>query len=643
MLIDLECPMRVSSFTRLLLIVLSAISIALAAVLLWASQTINALNQQTTSYNQLKNKVVVDLANSLQDYLAYGDNQYLTLAKSHIASVEQNLSILPASISSSLQSQLTQLQSGIDGKYLSLGKLSGNKNALIDNALNEMADYASALSQYAQKAQSSSDQTRFYVLANAYQTNVVQLVMALKENNLESTNLVLKELTRIAKEIENLPLLGVFDPTIDEDELMLTGDETEDLGEEIQAELVSLPNRLPKELANTKRLNEQREMGISSLRQEISSLTNSILVAEKQLRDEQRLIEERVFYTLLVAVLGLFVIAAVVYFTQRKQVLTPVRALRNAFSKLIENDNLEHIHVDNPKTEMGEIAHYFNQLIEKQKIEAEERAETLQLVSDFLANMSEQLKVMLTTSEQSINEVVQSESLLSQVTEIGEQVNEINGTVKNNAELTFSAMETSVSQSESMLVASNKTQQQVQTGMDSVEQLLKGVNDVASVLEVINAIAEQTNLLALNAAIESARAGEHGRGFAVVADEVRQLAKQTQNSLQSIKQQLDGLTLSSQQVSQQMVDLAQNASQQTESATQLKETASGVADNALSASEVANQASNFALEQSNYLSEFSHAMAQLKARVQDSNKQVQGIQIDLEQKMVQIRTSLGLQ
>lgn len=635
--------MRVSSFTRLLLVVLSAISIALAVVLLWASQTINTLNQQTVSYNQLKNTVVVDLANSLQDYLTYGDNQYLTLAKSHIESVEQKLTILPASISSSLQAQLTQLKIGIDGKYLALGKLSGNKNALIDHALNEMADYASALSQYAQKAQSSNGQTRFYVLANAYQTNVVQLVIALKENNLESTNLVLTELTRVAKEIENLPLLGVFDPNIDEDELMLTGDEPEDLGEEIQAELVSLPNRLPKELANTKRLNEQRELGISSLREEISTLTNSILTAEKQLRDEQALIEKRVFYTLLVAVVGLFVIAAVVYFTQRKQVLTPVRALRNAFSKLIENDNLEHIQTDNPKTEMGEIAQYFNQLIEKQKLEAQERAETLQLVSDFLANMSEQLNVMLTASEQSIDEVVQSETLLSQVTEIGEQVNDINGTVKNNAELTFSAMETSVSQSESMLVASNKTQQQVQSGMDSMDQLLKGVSDVASVLEVINSIAEQTNLLALNAAIESARAGEHGRGFAVVADEVRQLAKQTQSSLQSIKQQLDGLTLSSQQVSQQMGELADNASQQTKSATQLKETASSVADNALSASEVANQASSFALEQSNYLNGFSRAMAQLKTRVQQSNTQVQGIQSDLEQKMVQIRHSLGLQ
>ncbi|MFY8352184.1 methyl-accepting chemotaxis protein [Pseudoalteromonas sp. SSM20] len=635
--------MRVSSFTRLLLVVLSSISIALAVVLYWASQTINTLNQQTIAYNQLKNTIVVDLANSLQDYLSYGDNQFLTQAKNNISAVEQKLSILPSSISDTLQAQLNQLQQGIDGKYRALGKLSGNKNALIDHALNEMSDYASALSQYAEKAEASTSQQRFYVLANAYQTQVVKLSIALKENNLESTSLVLEDLARIANNIERLPLLGVFDPDVDQDELMLTGEEAEDLGEEILAELVSLPNRLPKELENTKRLNDEREEGISSLRGEIKNLTNSILAAEKQLRDEQAEIEQKVFYTLFVAVIALFLIAAIVYFTQRKQVLTPVRALRNAFSKLIENDNLEHIYTDNPKTEMGEIALYFNQLIEKQKQEAQERAETLQLVSDFLASMSDQLQLMLTASEQSISEVEQSEGLLSQLTEIGEQVSEINGTVKNNAELTFAAMENSVGQSESMLVASNETQQQVQLGMVSMEQLLKGVNDVASVLEVINTIAEQTNLLALNAAIESARAGEHGRGFAVVADEVRQLAKQTQNSLQSIKQQLDGLGVSSQQVSQQMLELAENARQQTESATQMKENASNVAENALSASEVANQASNFALEQSNYLNAFSNAMQQLKSRVKDSNNQVQGIQTDLEQKMVQIRHSLGLQ
>lgn len=635
--------MRVSSFTRLLLVVLSSISVALAAVLIWASQIINTLNQQTVSYNQLKNTLVVELANSLQDYLSKGDNQYLSQAKTHISSIDKQLSILPDSISTHLSGQLLQLTQGIDGKYLALGKLSGNQNALVDNALNEMADYASALSQYAEKGSDLNSRQAFFRLANEYQTYVVKLTIALKQNNIAKATNELSVIKQIAKKIESLPLLGVFDPNIDEDELMLTGDEPEDLGEEILSELSSLPNRLPKELANTQQINKQREIGVDELRQEISDLTTSILSAESQLRREQQAIEKQVFYILFVAVVMLFIIAGVVYFMQRSQVLRPVRALRNAFSKLIESDNLEYIQSNNEKTEMGEIATFFNQLIEKQKREAEERAEMLTLVNDFLANMSEQLVTILNASERSIDEVVQSESLLSQVTEIGEQVSEINGTVKNNAEQTFSAMQSSVTQSESMLLASNQTQHQVQSGMDSMEQLLKGVNDVASVLEVINSIAEQTNLLALNAAIESARAGEHGRGFAVVADEVRQLAKQTQSSLQSIKDQLDGLTLSSKQVSQQMQELANNAEQQTTSAMQLKETASDVSQNALSASEVATQASTFAVEQSNYLLEFSSAMGKLKSRVQNSNAQVQNIQSDLEQKMVQIRTSLGLQ
>jgi methyl-accepting chemotaxis protein len=72
----------------------------------------------------------------------------------------------------------------------------------------------------------------------------------------------------------------------------------------------------------------------------------------------------------------------------------------------------------------------------------------------------------------------------------------------------------------------------------STNQLILQLNSNSRTINemsgTIRAIAAQTNLLALNAAIEAARAGESGRGFAVVADEVRRLALHSQESAAEI-------------------------------------------------------------------------------------------------------------
>ena len=95
--------------------------------------------------------------------------------------------------------------------------------------------------------------------------------------------------------------------------------------------------------------------------------------------------------------------------------------------------------------------------------------------------------------------------------------------------------------------------------MGEVEKLASSSEKIGSVLEVIRAIAEQTNLLALNAAIEAARAGEAGRGFAVVADEVRNLAKRTQDSVEEIRQVIEGLQSGTREVVSSMHSSHQQA------------------------------------------------------------------------------------
>jgi len=74
-----------------------------------------------------------------------------------------------------------------------------------------------------------------------------------------------------------------------------------------------------------------------------------------------------------------------------------------------------------------------------------------------------------------------------------------------------------------------------------MHKLATEADEIGSVVGAISDIAEQTNLLALNASIEAARAGDAGRGFSVVAGEVKELANQTSQATDRIRQQVEGI------------------------------------------------------------------------------------------------------
>ena len=136
------------------------------------------------------------------------------------------------------------------------------------------------------------------------------------------------------------------------------------------------------------------------------------------------------------------------------------------------------------------------------------------------------------------------QSVNAKVIEMGDNMSAINSeavTLNDNSDKMNMAGQ-NVSESMTLVLTSSHT------ASDIIVQLIEQVNEtnkaIASIneaVELISDITSQTNLLSLNASIEAARAGQAGRGFAVVASEIKQLADQSSQGADSIKNIADNI------------------------------------------------------------------------------------------------------
>ncbi len=198
--------------------------------------------------------------------------------------------------------------------------------------------------------------------------------------------------------------------------------------------------------------------------------------------------------------------------------------------------------------EVGELAKWFNTFTDKLRTMIKDiagNADTLNMSSSELSDLSSLMTggsdQMASKSSAVTASADEMNSNMDSVAAAMEEASMNTGMVATAAEQMIGTINEIAQNSEKAAVITNEAVIQSKNASGRVEALGIAAQAIGKVTETITDISEQTNLLALNATIEAARAGEAGKGFAVVANEIKELARQTAEATQDIKEKIQGI------------------------------------------------------------------------------------------------------
>jgi len=651
--------MRIITISRIATVMLTLLALSLAVILYWGLDKLNQSFVSTLNYSELHRQVAVDVRAKIQTYLTTGDATFNSQALADLDYLNQQiLPSLPASLAKQLKPVADALYSGLSNEFLGAGKLAGDEQALLYQNERETAAALKRLENYALKAIEQQPQTAMaYLQATLRLTRLLSEIKSLREKFWSNGNDVYVQQIDKAREqynqelqkVERLPRIGLYPVEQENEYASLAGwavraknANAEEQGDEILRQLSSLHQRYPLEMQRSIQGLQARADSSNQVNQLINNLEQEIIQGQQyvnQSKDKIELLVKNLFFAF---VAGLLLMAVMLYEFQKRFVINNLAKLQSALAALVEQGDLSMVGMNADRTELGQIAALFNQLIANMQRQQQEKNQQLQDIGVTLEQLLSSFDSIITNADTTREQLQQARVISQELNQLAHQVNDSSAKVRRFAEETASLMSNSENSAGEVVIAGEQAINKIDLSQLALLDLVKAVQHVMGILDQINHISDQTNLLAINATIESAHAGEHGRAFAVVADEVRQLSKKTHQAVSQSTELLSALNSVTDRVKQHIEAVSHSTEYQCDLAKSLQGISRQVGEHSLQASQTAQQSSSLTEQQYQSVASFSRQMQAMEQSANAGSQEVKQLRAHVSEKIQFLRTSLGV-